>query len=112
LPRYPQIGARATGSVADRIRKIDTMPRPAPDGSGRATGCAGARRNGSCEDEWRRACASLATAVRNASRRRSPAASRPGLRADLRFEYIDRDQPRSGTQNVAVGEIPRHHDEV
>ena len=36
----------------------------------------------------------------------------PGFRGDLRFEYIDQDQPRTGTQNVAVGEIPRHHDEV
>lgn len=36
----------------------------------------------------------------------------PGLRGDLRFEYIDQDQPRTGTTNIAVGEIPRHHDEV
>src|SRR4029078_12582409 len=36
----------------------------------------------------------------------------PGFRGDLRFEYIDQDQPRTGQQNVAVGEIPRHHDEV
>lgn len=36
----------------------------------------------------------------------------PGWRADLRYEYIDQDQPRSGTHDVAVGEIPRHHDEV
>ncbi len=36
----------------------------------------------------------------------------PGLRADLRLEYIDQDQPRNGTRNVAVGEIPAHHDEV
>ena len=36
----------------------------------------------------------------------------PGIRADLRFEYIDQDQPRSGTHNVDVGEIHRHHDEV
>ena len=36
----------------------------------------------------------------------------PGLRADLRYEYIDQDQPRTGTQDVAVGAIPRHHDEV
>ena len=36
----------------------------------------------------------------------------PGLRADLRFEYIDQDQPRNGTHDVAVGEIPRHRDEV
>lgn len=38
--------------------------------------------------------------------------SQPGLRADLRFEYIDQDQPRHGSDEVAVGEIPAHHDEV
>jgi len=37
---------------------------------------------------------------------------KPGLRADLRFEYIDQDQPRSGSDKVAVGALPRHHDEV
>ncbi len=36
----------------------------------------------------------------------------PGLRADLRYEYIDQDQPRTGTTDVAVGQIPRDHDEV
>jgi hypothetical protein len=36
----------------------------------------------------------------------------PGLRGDLRFEYIDQDQPRTGTRDIGVGEIPRHHDEV
>ena len=36
----------------------------------------------------------------------------PGTRLDLRFEYIDQNQPRHGNRNVAVGEIPRHHDEV
>jgi hypothetical protein len=36
----------------------------------------------------------------------------PGLRADLRFEYIDQDQPRAGRHKVGVGEIPRHHDEI
>ena len=36
----------------------------------------------------------------------------PGMRADLRFEYIAQGQPRTGTHDVAVGEIPRHHDEV
>lgn len=35
-----------------------------------------------------------------------------GLRADLRFEYIDQAQPRTGSRAVAVGEIPAHHDEV
>ncbi len=36
----------------------------------------------------------------------------PGFRADLRYESIDLDQPMHGTERVAVGEIPRHHDEV
>src|SRR5438067_7546980 len=35
-----------------------------------------------------------------------------GLRADLRYEYIDLDQPRHGRDAVAVGELPRDHDEV
>src|SRR4051812_41041167 len=36
----------------------------------------------------------------------------PGLRLDLRFEYIGQDQPMTGTRKIGVGEIPRHHDEV
>ena len=36
----------------------------------------------------------------------------PGWRADLRFEYIDQDQPRTGTRDVNVGEVPAHHDEI
>jgi hypothetical protein len=36
----------------------------------------------------------------------------PGLRADLRYEYIRQDQPRTGTRDIAVGEVHRHHDEV
>jgi len=36
----------------------------------------------------------------------------PGARFDLRYEYIKQDQPMSGSKRVAVGEIPRHHDEV
>ena len=35
-----------------------------------------------------------------------------GLRADLRYEYIDLDQPRHGRDALGVGAIPRHHDEV
>ena len=35
----------------------------------------------------------------------------PGLRADLRFEFIDQDQPRSGSDEVTVGALHRHHDE-
>ena len=30
----------------------------------------------------------------------------------MRYEFIDQDQPRSGTGAVDVGEIHRHHDEV
>jgi hypothetical protein len=36
----------------------------------------------------------------------------PGSRLDLRFEYIDQDQPRAGSRKVGVGEIRQHHDEV
>jgi hypothetical protein len=35
-----------------------------------------------------------------------------GTRIDLRLEYIDQNQPRHGNRDVAVGAIPRHHDEV
>jgi hypothetical protein len=31
---------------------------------------------------------------------------------DLRYEAIDQRQPRSGSRNVGVGQVPRHHDEV
>lgn len=37
---------------------------------------------------------------------------KPGVRVDLRHEYIDQDQPRYGTNDVDVGEISGHHDEV
>lgn len=36
----------------------------------------------------------------------------PGWSLDLRYESIRQDQPRHGTDNVDVGEIRRHHDEV
>ncbi len=35
-----------------------------------------------------------------------------GTRLDLRYEYIDLDQPRTGREKISVGEIRRHHDEV
>ena len=38
--------------------------------------------------------------------------SKPGVRLDVRHEYIDQDQPRIGTREVAVGEVSGHHDEV
>lgn len=37
---------------------------------------------------------------------------KPGLRADLRFEFIDQDQPRHGNDAIAAGAIRRHDDEV
>src|SRR6185503_3619284 len=36
----------------------------------------------------------------------------PGARFDLRFEYINQDQPRAGSRKVGIGEISQHHDEV
>ena len=35
-----------------------------------------------------------------------------GGRFDLRYEFIDQDQPRAGTRDVGVGQIPHDHDEV
>ncbi len=40
------------------------------------------------------------------------AQAEPGGRFDLRYEFIGQDQPRSGTERIGVGEIPKHHDEV
>lgn len=39
-------------------------------------------------------------------------AAEPGWRLDLRYEHIGQDRPMSGSRRVAVGEIPKHHDEV
>jgi hypothetical protein len=36
----------------------------------------------------------------------------PGARIDLRYESIRQDQPRTGTRDLRVGEVPHHHDEV
>jgi hypothetical protein len=36
----------------------------------------------------------------------------PGMLFDFHYEFVDLDQPRSGTDRVAVGQIPRDHDEV
>ncbi|QJR16013.1 transporter [Usitatibacter palustris] len=36
----------------------------------------------------------------------------PGTRLDLRYEYVNLDQPRHGRDKVSVGQIPRHHDEI
>jgi hypothetical protein len=35
-----------------------------------------------------------------------------GSSFDLRYEYIKQDQPRTGTNDIGVGEIHHHHDEV
>jgi hypothetical protein len=35
----------------------------------------------------------------------------PGARLDLRYEYINLDQPRSGSDKVAIGQLPRDHNE-
>jgi len=36
----------------------------------------------------------------------------PGTRLDLRYEYINQDQPLFGKDKVSVGQVPRHHNEV
>lgn len=38
--------------------------------------------------------------------------SEPGLRLDLRQEFIDQDQLRQGSDTIAIGQVPQHHDEV
>lgn len=48
----------------------------------------------------------------NASWETQGAWTEPGMRLDLRFEYIGQDQPRHATDKVAVGQVSRHHDEV
>jgi hypothetical protein len=35
-----------------------------------------------------------------------------GSSYDLRYEFINQDQPYSGSDRIAVGQIPHHHDEV
>ena len=36
----------------------------------------------------------------------------PGARIELRYEYLDQDQLRSGSSRVSSSDAPRHHDEV
>jgi hypothetical protein len=36
----------------------------------------------------------------------------PGMRLDLRYEYVDLDQPLAGRERVSAGALPRHHDEI
>ncbi len=40
------------------------------------------------------------------------AALESGSSLDLRYEYVKQNQPRTGSSKIAVGQIPRHHDEV
>jgi hypothetical protein len=40
------------------------------------------------------------------------AITEPGSSFDLRYETINQDQPRAGTDKVEVGQIHHHHDEV
>lgn len=40
------------------------------------------------------------------------AATEAGAVLDVRYEYVHQNQPRSGTDRIAVGQIRRHHDEV
>jgi opacity protein-like surface antigen len=35
-----------------------------------------------------------------------------GSSFDLRYEFIDQDQPFSGADKIGVGQVPHHHDEV
>jgi hypothetical protein len=35
-----------------------------------------------------------------------------GSSFDLRYEFIDQDQPYAGSDRIAIGQIPHHHDEV
>ena len=39
-------------------------------------------------------------------------APEPGVRLDLRYEYVKQDQPMSGSDKVGFGQIQRHHDEI
>ena len=39
-------------------------------------------------------------------------APEPGVRLDLRYEYVKQDQPMSGSDKVGFGQFHRHHDEI
>jgi hypothetical protein len=39
-------------------------------------------------------------------------APEPGVRFDLRYEYLRQDQPMTGSSRIGLGQIPRHHDEL
>ena len=66
---------------------------------------------GGAGHEARASCGSAFCMV-NTSWNVQGAWTEPGLRFDLRYEYIDQDQPRAGSGKVGVGQIPQHHDEV
>jgi hypothetical protein len=38
--------------------------------------------------------------------------SQPGLQVDMRYEFVEQNRLMSGSHRVAVGDIPRDHDEV
>ena len=68
-----------------------------------ALGCTGGEARASC---------GAAFCMVNTSWNVQGAWSEPGLRFDLRYEYINQDQPMSGSNKVGVGQIRQHHDEV
>lgn len=68
-----------------------------------ALGCAGGEARASC---------GAAFCMVNTSWNVQGAWTEPGLRFDLRYEYINQDQPMSGSSKVGVGQIRQHHDEV
>jgi len=68
-----------------------------------ALGCAGHGAHASCGSAF---------CTVNSNWNLQGVAAEPGLRLDLRYEYINQDQPRAGKDKVAVGQIPGDHDEV
>jgi hypothetical protein len=64
-----------------------------------------------CAPESHASCGSAFCMV-NTSWNVEGAWTEPGARLDLRYEFIDQDQPRSGSNKVGVGQISQHHDEA
>ncbi|HUQ25983.1 MAG TPA: hypothetical protein VM140_09950 [Burkholderiales bacterium] len=61
---------------------------------------------------WAAASCGSAFCTVNTSWEAQGAWTEPGTRLDFRYEYINQDQPMSGSRKVGVGEIRKHHDEV